>query len=381
MADWSLPSISNAYTEVLAFIHNKILSSARMFRGVTDTNLPDGVVRFSDAELRWEVYSASTSTWSPLADTYSINISGNAATADTAANASNATVAASAATAVSATNSDKVDNFHASQAPTAGQIPVLSVDGKLNLPVGSAVTIGGVGLASDICTVPIRQCVLSGSVDGSGNYNYMTQYSGLTITLKGSATPLVLAFAAGYSNNKGAVDFVGAIQSDTQLALPASSTCYVYVDRDSATGALTAGYTTVAPINQTLAPTNTAGTHWFSTVSALMSVGNGTIWTVKQRVFLGTVVTGASAVTTVTCNVFLNSSLPAYVFSAVNATNATNSTNSTKLAGQNPDYYRCAGCSWTCSSTCTGSCHSTCLSCTGCTSCTGCGNACSTGCA
>jgi len=49
-----------------------------------------------------------------LSGTYNIDISGNAATAD------------------SATNADKVDNFDASQTPTANTIPVAGSDGKLD---------------------------------------------------------------------------------------------------------------------------------------------------------------------------------------------------------------------------------------------------------
>ncbi|VFQ43851.1 hypothetical protein [Desulfoluna butyratoxydans] len=45
--------------------------------------------------------------------------------------------------------------------------------------------------------------------------------------------------------------------------------------------------------------------------------------------------------------------------------------NASKLAGQTSGYYRCSGCSWTCSTYCTGGCSNKCTACTGCSSCTG----------
>src|SRR5262245_61347518 len=44
-----------------------------------------------------------------------------------------------------------------------------------------------------------RQCVVTGSVDGSGNPNALSAGSGLALNLAATTTPILLAFAGGYS--------------------------------------------------------------------------------------------------------------------------------------------------------------------------------------
>jgi len=108
-ADWSLPGLGSSYSDFKNKIHDKIVDAAKMFRGVTATNLPDGVVRFNDTSKKWEVYSSIGGTWSALCSKYGIDV-------------------------------DTTDGFHASQSPVSAQIPVLDSTGDLILANGSSLT-------------------------------------------------------------------------------------------------------------------------------------------------------------------------------------------------------------------------------------------------
>jgi hypothetical protein len=98
-------------------------------------------------------------------------------------------------------------------------------------------------------TVPVRQTVLSGATERySGVANFLAAGSGLNVNLSATSVPVNIAFAAG-TDSSGAVDYIGTISSDVTNAwtLPSSSTSYLYVERNSSTGALTYGSTTVRP--------------------------------------------------------------------------------------------------------------------------------------
>jgi hypothetical protein len=73
MANWSLPSVSDLYANVLAYINAKFEDAAKMFDG-TGTNLPDGTIRWNSSSSKFEIYDASGGTWSDLASTYAITV-------------------------------------------------------------------------------------------------------------------------------------------------------------------------------------------------------------------------------------------------------------------------------------------------------------------
>ncbi|OGI17040.1 MAG: hypothetical protein A2287_00105 [Candidatus Melainabacteria bacterium RIFOXYA12_FULL_32_12] len=107
-----------------------------------------------------------------------------------------------------------------------------------------------VELSSGSClSVPVRQTVLAGRIDTNGYANFLEAGTGLAVDLKATSTPVRIAFADGFGDN-GAVDYIGSITSDISSAfssLPASTTSFLYAERNSGTGELSYGSTLVAP--------------------------------------------------------------------------------------------------------------------------------------
>lgn len=110
---------------------------------------------------------------------------------------------------------------------------------------------------SSAVPIPVRQTVLTGSVDATtGTANFLSVGSGLSVNLAATTVPVNIAFANGFGSG-GAVDYVSITSSDVTSAfssLPASSTSYLYVDRNSSTGALTYGSVTSAPVYSSVEP-------------------------------------------------------------------------------------------------------------------------------
>lgn len=151
----------------------------------------------------------------------------------------------------------------------------------------------------------VRQTVVSGLVSAvDGLPNFLVATSGINVNILGAATPLVIALAYGFGIY-GQIDYPGIIDEDIPSAwsaLPPNQTCYLYVDRNIETGALTYGYSLFAPVYQNLAPaTPSTDQHWFDLNLFYMKRYSGTEWENKQRVFVGECVTDASSVTSVTC--------------------------------------------------------------------------------
>jgi hypothetical protein len=153
--------------------------------------------------------------------------------------------------------------------------------------------------------VPVRQTVLSGHIGIDGYPDFLVAGSGLSINILASSTPLIIAFAYNFNKLFGQIDFVKSIDQDIPSAwsaLPPNQTCYLYVDRNIETGALSYGYSLLAPVYEKLPPgTPTADQHWFDLNTFYMKRWSGTAWDVKQRVFVGECTTDASSVTSVTC--------------------------------------------------------------------------------
>ena len=152
------------------------------------------------------------------------------------------------------------------------------------------------------CKVPVRQTALAGAVDANGAANFMAIGSGLAVSLAATAVPVVVAFAAGFGST-GELDFVGRATADLATAwsaLTPSTTLYLYVDRNVGTGALTYGFTALAPTyGYGTAKSIVAGQHTYRIDEGVMYVGNGATATAVQRVFLGECLTGAATVTSV----------------------------------------------------------------------------------
>lgn len=100
MSDFSKPVVTDNYATLLPALVTELQALARALDPATTgthTNMPSGTVRWNSASVYWEKYNGTS--WAPLAATYAIGISGNAATATTAASCSG-----NAATATTATN-------------------------------------------------------------------------------------------------------------------------------------------------------------------------------------------------------------------------------------------------------------------------------------
>jgi hypothetical protein len=148
---------------------------------------------------------------------------------------------------------------------------------------------------TNVTSSPTRNTVLDGTITSGVPAILTGSTAAQTVTL---VAPVVVSFADGVSNSLGNVDHVyGFTANATWTSLPQNSTLYLYADRNSSTGAVTLGYTTIAPVISDTAPAEVTDTHWFS--RGVMKVFNVT-WADKQRVFIGKCVTGETYVTSVT---------------------------------------------------------------------------------
>lgn len=185
------------------------------------------------------------------------------------------------------------------------QISELVYDSTANGAAG-AWLLTGPTTATTRTTVPVRQCVLNCSVASTGLPNYMTGVAGTAISFQNcDTTPLVIAFAAGFDSS-GAVDYVGVVSSNTSnvwSGLSTNGTYYLWVDRNTSTGALTYGKTatTLRPTYVNGGSASTVDTqHTFFINAMTMWVGNNSTASQVQRVFLGEVVVAANVISSIT---------------------------------------------------------------------------------
>ena len=180
---------------------------------------------------------------------------------------------------------------------------IVKLDGNARLPVVDGSQLTNLAIASGV-----RQCVIS----GDSITNQLAAGSGLAVGLSTAAFPqnMTIAFAYGYGSS-GPVDFYTSLTNSQNPvpgwdSLPASSTVYLYADRNVSTGVISYGYTTLAPVYNLNGGISVAnGQHTYVANDGVMFVGNGSTKTPVQRVFMGEAVTGVSSVTSVTtyaCN-------------------------------------------------------------------------------
>lgn len=204
--------------------------------------------------------------------------------------------------------------LYASQAWTLQQIlarsglPIFAPNGVPATDVGPIYVTGatspGVWTWSGGAYVPrtpatVRQTVLSGSVNASQLPSFLGIGSGLAAVVLGASIPLRIAIAAG-SDGFGAIDYVYTHAQDTAVTgLSANAVNYIFADRNPTTGAVTFGSTTIPPTYGYGGGTTAAGAHLYSIPAGRMFLGNGSSAAAVQRVFLGEVVTNASAVVSI----------------------------------------------------------------------------------
>jgi len=128
--------------------------------------------------------------------------------------------------------------------------------------------------------------------------------TGLAVNLAATAAPYRLSIPAGMGTY-GAIDYPGNITVDAASfwsGLTANVVNYLFVDRNTTTGALT-GVASVLPYIAQDADTAVSvvnGQHTYDYDTGIMYVGNGATASAVQRVAVGECLAGAATITTVT---------------------------------------------------------------------------------
>jgi hypothetical protein len=134
--------------------------------------------------------------------------------------------------------------------------------------------------------VKFRHGVVSGALNASNLPTYL-QIAGTDVGINATNTPLILTVAHFDSN------YLVTIESSITAAwvgVRSTATTYLYVDIDLTTAAITYGFTTVAPIQQSSRPTTApSDQHWFDTLHNSMYVRTQGVWVEKARLFVGSV--------------------------------------------------------------------------------------------
>lgn len=145
--------------------------------------------------------------------------------------------------------------------------------------------------------VTVRQTILSGAAA------FIAIGSGLSCNLLATTTPLRLAFAQGFDAS-GQVDFISTLSADVAgywPGLTANVNNYLFVDRNTSTGVLTAISSILPYIAQdaSVAISVANGQHTYVYDTGQMYVGNGATATAVQRVAVGECLAGAATITSV----------------------------------------------------------------------------------
>lgn len=186
----------------------------------------------------------------------------------------------------------------------SGNIEIRNTGDTANADLTAANIIGSASLKSPIISFSGKgQVVLSGSTNSTTRQaNALSIGSGLSVNLAATTTNMIVSFAAGF-DQYGAINIVGAVTADTTFSsLTANqSIIYLYLDRNASTGAITTGFSLIAPVSsRNFNGTPSTDQHWYDRNANEMKRYNGSAWVTVQRVFIGTCVTGASTVTSVT---------------------------------------------------------------------------------
>lgn len=84
MANWSNPTLTSLYTDVLTELKNRDVDLALQFDGTSTTNVPTGAIRWNSTINRWQKWNGSS--WAELTSIYGFNAistSGNASVSGT----------------------------------------------------------------------------------------------------------------------------------------------------------------------------------------------------------------------------------------------------------------------------------------------------------
>ena len=153
--------------------------------------------------------------------------------------------------------------------------------------------------ANRVYGIDRRQCISA----SNGNFVTVTNVVDCTIVASVSV-PIVCTFAAGFDSIGVPIDYIGSLSNNQTLSNLATGSHYLYLERNATTGALTCNKTTIVPIYSNTAPVSPAtGQHWFKTFTDSLTSQqgykmyewSGSVWVVRQRVFIGQAINGNGA--------------------------------------------------------------------------------------
>jgi len=190
MANWSNPTTSSLYTDVLAELKGRDTDAALMFDGTGSTNVPSGAIAWSSSVNRWQRYNGTS--YQELTSVYALtglSTVGNAAIGGTL----NVTGQTSLATATATTPSTADDNTNIAttafvKAQAYSPIASPTFTGTVTIPAGASITGYLTTTSAGATYAPLGGAGTSGiwgiSVTGSA----ATLTTGRTISLTGDAT-------------------------------------------------------------------------------------------------------------------------------------------------------------------------------------------------
>lgn len=119
MADWDKePGTSQTHTDELGATRGRDEANAKMDYS-NESNIPDGTIRWSSASNQFQIWDASSGTWSTLSDEYDINVTRlggrRAGNAEGRVSINNGSLNENL-------NADQLDSLHAGN--SAGQVPI-----------------------------------------------------------------------------------------------------------------------------------------------------------------------------------------------------------------------------------------------------------------
>jgi hypothetical protein len=191
------------------------------------------------------------------------------------------------------------DQFYSTTAPSNPNQGMVWRDSANGVTKRWSGTAWEVDLATAL-TVTVRNSVLQGNVHTDGNPKLFEAGTGLACKLNATTTPLIITWMDGNDDIGGEKNKIGTIASDAASfwsGLPQSSTVFLYVDLTGST--VSGGYSALAPSYQYQAPSHSAGLDWIDNNTGKVFNSNGSAWTQKYRVYVGTATTNTTAVTAV----------------------------------------------------------------------------------
>lgn len=218
MADWSKPALASTYANFVNETNARDTDLAVGFDPavVTPTNIPTNTIRWRDAANKWEKWNGTT--WSDLAATYAINISG------TAANVTGTVAASKGGT--GQTSYTIGDLLYASGAAALSKLAAVAT-GNVLLSGGAATapTWGKVGLATHVSgTLPVANggtgtATLTGVAYGNGT-GAMTAATAAQLVAAIGTTAVASATTAA---NGGVTSVNGQTGAVTVTGVPAGA--------------------------------------------------------------------------------------------------------------------------------------------------------------